>query len=975
MQDCYRIKQSMIISRAGLFLLLFGAIASILFAAGMVLENPVANTVGLPVEVIGPDGTTETVSLHASDVSSVDSLYLRAHSIGYPYWQGYDIEKASIRVNNGSWTPLDDTIARCKVPESAYDCIDGPYHTIRFEVALDDIGGDLVGGENTIAFRFNYANAEDSPDNFGDPSSGFRILDLELRDAGDSDMIDGTTFTWDDPSTWKPPEGYRSENAAQEGGELWDKRNILTARWNQDKSLIASCSDCHADDGRDLSYFAYSNKAIVARSKFHGLSEAQGKKIAAYIRNYRLEDPDTGHSYEPPGRPWHPVYQPGPTSVASRDESDDRTVGTPIRQMAGDGSQYAAAGAGVKWALDKDEEMLSHVFPGGPSADDFDIDATRDGMHVPVPIQLPDWNEWLPAHHPLDMWGTGIKTWSDWRSGFWDAVEGDPGGQHESFADFEGCAETKGAAARDCLEDLWWANRLMGAEIDNFRDEESSFVRPGYEDVTIQDDGAYRHVNLEKWAMVRLWSTIERHDAADEMEALADHNGGTWSNADWYTWPGGRYPFDLAPHVTGKYAGNKSRAYDLWLDNTWYELAMRINSGRGHKLGNRPVDWQYQNAHLEDLQTLGIEHPLRRVFTFMKSLEACESFDGGVGHIEHNPRSWSTNRYLCGAQLGVSHDFFRTLDEYAPSLHRDAYEILLEEQVEAMMYRHSPDLGSNVDAGWDRLEDERGGWEPASTTIDTTADLDAGFWKDPGEEPSQFYHMLRFGVQHGARPTLIDSAAAWNEAMVPSGAWTRLRCKADGGPLECSPTIPVELARFSATRDEGAVVLRWETASETNNDRFEIERTQDGRSEWTVVGVVQGEGESRRARTYRYRDTNLTFAAETLRYRLKQLDLDGSASYLDSTTVQRSVRSVRLRPPVPNPVQATVEVGIATPSPRAVTLRLYDTLGRKVKTILQETVNGRKRLEVDVGGLPSGMYFLRLSVDQTHREQQFFIAR
>lgn len=764
-------------------------VALLLATIGAFRAAPSSNTVTLPIEVIGPDGYKRSVTVRASSGSTADSLYLRAYSIGYPYWEGYDVSKASVRINGGSWTDLTDAIATCRHPESAFDCIDGPYPTIRFEVAVADIGGTLVDGRNTIDFRFNYAFPKDSPDDFGDSSTGYRILGLELRRADDSDAIDGTAFAWDDPATWTAPEGYDTSTAVAEGKTLWHQRNLLTPRWGTEESITAACADCHASDGRDLAYFSFSNASIVARSRFHGLSEAQGKKIAAYIRGYELNDPDTGRSYDPPGRPWHPVYQPGPTSVASRSETDPRTVGTRISEMPGGGSQYAAAGAGVEWALDRDRAMLPHVFPGGPSSDDFEIDSTRDGMHVPAPIQFPDWNEWLPAHHPLDMWGDEIKTWSDWRSGFWDPVEGAAGGAHESFSDFKECASATTPDQPDCLEDLWWATRFLSAETDNFESVESQFVQPGYTDITSQSDEAYRLVNLEKWATVKLWEVIESHDVADDLDALGTHHGGTWSNADWYTWPGGAFPFDLAPHVTGTYAGDKERAYDLWLDNAWYELAVRINSGRGHKLGNRPVDWQYQNTHLDDLRRLGLAHPLRRVFTHMKSLEVCESFDNEIGHPQHNPRSWSTNRHICGALLGVSHDLFSRLDRYRPGLHRETFEVLFEEQVDAMMYRYSPGLGRDVDANWDRLDGERGGWEPPATSIDTTATLNAGFWKEPGQEPSQFYHTLKLGHQIGVRPTLLDSAAAWNDAMVPSDAWDAFRCARHGGRGECS-TLP-----------------------------------------------------------------------------------------------------------------------------------------------------------------------------------------
>jgi len=51
--------------------------------------------------------------------------------------------------------------------------------------------------------------------------------------------------------------------------------------------MRAKCSDCHAQDGRDLKYFNYSNNSM-GRSIFHGLTAAQGDLIASYIRSLNI---------------------------------------------------------------------------------------------------------------------------------------------------------------------------------------------------------------------------------------------------------------------------------------------------------------------------------------------------------------------------------------------------------------------------------------------------------------------------------------------------------------------------------------------------------------------------------------------------------------------------------------------------------------------------------------------------------------
>jgi len=134
--------------------------------------------------------------------------------------------------------------------------------------------------------------------------------------------------------------------------------------------------DCHAQDGRDLKYFNYSNFSIRARSVFHGLDRGAGRSDRELLRSLNIPNP---------GRPWNPPYQPGPGL-------DSQPVGN------------WAAGAGLDAVLDSDAAMLPYVAPTLTPADfnpagDFSIRET------PIAFQLPAWNRWLPKVHPVDVWG------------------------------------------------------------------------------------------------------------------------------------------------------------------------------------------------------------------------------------------------------------------------------------------------------------------------------------------------------------------------------------------------------------------------------------------------------------------------------------------------------------------------------------------------------------------------------------------
>ena len=125
------------------------------------------------------------------------------------------------------------------------------------------------------------------------------------------------------------------------GKTLWEGAPLSPGGFKASPLIRANCSDCHARDGRDLKYFSFSNASIIARSRFHGLSELQGQQIASYIRSLPVPSP---------GRPWNPPYQPGPGL--------DRQ---PVENWA--------AGAGLAWALDNDSSTLPFLFGAKPQLD------------------------------------------------------------------------------------------------------------------------------------------------------------------------------------------------------------------------------------------------------------------------------------------------------------------------------------------------------------------------------------------------------------------------------------------------------------------------------------------------------------------------------------------------------------------------------------------------------------------------------
>ncbi|PSR00030.1 MAG: hypothetical protein BRD51_01005, partial [Bacteroidetes bacterium SW_11_64_17] len=163
--------------------------------------------------------------------------------------------------------------------------------------------------------------------------------------------------------------------------------------------------------------------------------------------------------------------------------------------------------------------------------------------------------------------------------------------------------------------------------------------------------------------------------------------------------------------------------------------------------------------------------------------------------------------------------------------------------------------------------------------------------------------------------------------------------------------IPVELAGFEGTATEEGARLTWQTASESGNAGFEVQRkTASGpTSGWTKVGFVESKaagGTTSEARSYRFEDKEVPFAADRLEYRLRQVDLDGSETLTDPVQVERTVRQLRLQKPFPNPARGRATVRFAVPERQNVSLELYDVLGRTVQTVAETGQTRTQKLTI-----------------------------
>lgn len=180
----------------------------------------------------------------------------------------------------------------------------------------------------------------------------------------------------------------------------------------------------------------------------------------------------------------------------------------------------------------------------------------------------------------------------------------------------------------------------------------------------------------------------------------------------------------------------------------------------------------------------------------------------------------------------------------------------------------------------------------------------------------------------------------------------------------------LELARFDATVEDEGVVVSWRPDTDRTRS-YRVERTRD-RDAWTEVGIV---GAPSDGQTYRFIDRDVPYGADSLAYRLRQSRADGAPRRSRVVAVDRSVQSVEFRGPAPNPARGVTTLRYAVPERTPVTLRLYDVLGRQVRTIVDRELVGRHADRIDVSDLSSGTYFLRLKAGDTIRTERMTVVR
>lgn len=700
--------------------------------------------IAMPIEVLGVHQTEESRDFSITNSSTAKYLYLRVNNFSVD-------GKVEVSFNNsGVWTGITNANANIPMPESGFGGIGGGYSTIR--TFLDISSTSLLEGDNTIHLRFNAEN--DSI------SVGYRVIEFNILDDANVNMIAASSFEEEDPATWTAP--FTDQTSIDEGEDLWRNAELLSPSLSN-KTIKARCMDCHAQDGRDLKYFNYSNKSIETRSVYHGLTAEEGQKIASYIRNLSTPAPEIA-------RPWNPPYQPGPGL-------DDKPA------------EEWAAGAGLDAVLESDADMMDYLFPNGTSDEElakvFDLDGTLNIREMPIALQMPDWKHWLPQIHPKDMMSDA--SYSDLINGVGGVrnhrVKGEYGYQ-VIRDDFEANGVSVSTifdkidqlafGAQDFLYhnptdvsggNWWWTVKAS----DGISEKINAFSGMLVEDYKM---------NIAQWNSVKHWEIMQEFDVeAVQPTNVPKPEARQWPSSNWTV-------FAIAPHIIGDSRGQsklvgQDQEVGYYFSTAWYQLQMVLNSGMKAPIAVAPVDWAYNFDHVTKSSIYtGHMEPLRLFQNFLKCYEQRNNSDYQTGDLATNSawnmrevspwRLWSTAR----GETAVH----ETLDDYEDGLRAKLIGQMINMFIEKVSTMTSTD--------WLREDETWWALEPADhkPTIDAR-NIQGSFCLFPnanGTTCTDIQNAVEANAIYSIIPKFqsievdcdaVEALRSWADSMWPLGDW------------------------------------------------------------------------------------------------------------------------------------------------------------------------------------------------------------
>jgi fibronectin-binding autotransporter adhesin len=169
--------------------------------------------------------------------------------------------------------------------------------------------------------------------------------------------------------------------------------------------------------------------------------------------------------------------------------------------------------------------------------------------------------------------------------------------------------------------------------------------------------------------------------------------------------------------------------------------------------------------------------------------------------------------------------------------------------------------------------------------------------------------------------------------------------------------LPIELVSFQGELSNNKVLLQWETASELNNDYFDIQKSTNGK-DFFAIGRVRGAGTSKETHVYQFKDYELR-QGRTF-YRLLQVDYDKQSTFSNVVVINiGEVAQIDFQVS-PNPVTKKLSISSNSSFLDKLSITIFDGTGRTAFKNTRELFGQDAVLDIDATGFSPGVYLVKI---------------
>jgi len=181
-------------------------------------------------------------------------------------------------------------------------------------------------------------------------------------------------------------------------------------------------------------------------------------------------------------------------------------------------------------------------------------------------------------------------------------------------------------------------------------------------------------------------------------------------------------------------------------------------------------------------------------------------------------------------------------------------------------------------------------------------------------------------------------------------------------------SLPIQLVNFTGQLSNSTVQLNWKAGRGNNFEKFEIERSVDGKT-YTRIATVQFKNA---IDDYHLVDNISLLQSKLIFYRLKMIDADGKFS-CSKVIVFRTNPIQNSFTIYPNPARTEVFVSLMTDKTQSLRLKVLDASGRVISEQRKEVQKGANVFPVNISNLKAGNYILQILGNAEMKTERFTI--